>query len=187
MCVAIVANQGAVVPNDRLWQGWSRNRDGGGFAYVKDGEVVIEKGFMEYNKFQKAYEKAAEKYAAESPFLVHMRITTSGGTSKVNTHPFKIKGGAMIHNGVMFTPTGEENRGKSDTRIFAERFHNILQLEDVLAAGEDIIDAVGSYNKLAFLYDDRRYAILNEQAGYWLNDVWYSNRSCDVRGGYGRV
>lgn len=180
MCIAVLTKPGAIVPNDQLWEGWSRNRDGGGFAYVKDDKVVIEKGFMEYNKFQKAYAKAAEKYAEDSPFLVHMRVRTSGATDAANTHPFKIKGGAMIHNGVMFYPTSTQHKGKSDTRIFAERFHNILVLEDVLKAEEEILFAVGPSNKLVFLYDDKRYAILGEDQGYWENDIWYSNTSCRI-------
>lgn len=179
MCVAVVCKPGAIVTPDRLWSGWLSNQDGGGFAYVKDDEVVIEKGFLKYNDFERAYTKAAEEYAAESPFLVHMRIKTSGSKKAENCHPFPIKNGALIHNGVLFYPTGAAVReDKSDTRIFAERSYNILHLEDVLRAERDILNTFGVHNKLAFLYNDKRYLILNERSGYWHEDIWYSNSSC---------
>lgn len=180
MCVAALVKPGAIITPDRLWAGWLINRDGGGFAYIdENGEVVIKKGFFKYNAFQKAYMNAAEKYAESSPFLVHMRIKTAGSVKEENCHPFKIKDGAMIHNGSLFYPTGDDAKSdKSDTRIFAERFHNILKLEDVLRVQEDILFAFGRTNKLVFLYNDKRYAIVNEKTGFWYNDVWYSNASC---------
>lgn len=174
-----------MVDNAALYRGWVSNPDGGGFAYVNEkGEVVIEKGFMKYGAFQKAYEQAAEKYADNSPFLVHMRITTSGGTNPYNTHPFQVKGGAMIHNGVLFSPTGKlaEGKGKntkSDTHVLTTVLHNVLTRDDVKAARDAIGDVIG-YNKLAFLYDNKEFVIVNEDFGSWDKGIWYSNDSCEA-------
>lgn len=186
MCVAILTKPGAFVPKLGLANGFSSNRDGAGYAYVDPDakKVVIKKGFMLYNDLEKSYYADVEKYAEHSPFLVHMRIRTSGHVSPANCHPFKIKGGAMIHNGSLFYPDKEhigtpEDR-KSDTRVFAEVLHNILTFEDVKAAEDAILGSVGRYNKLAFLYDDGRYHIMNERAGSWKDDVWYSNDSCRI-------
>lgn len=141
---------------------------------------------MEYPAFRDAYMRAADQYADESPFLVHMRITTSGGTSKNNTHPFPVKNGAMIHNGIMFTPAGERAGKapdrKSDTRVFAESLFNILTLEEVKKANEGIRKAIGFGNKLCFLYDNKQFHIVNEQAGSWVDGIWHSNSSCKVKG-----
>jgi predicted glutamine amidotransferase len=168
-----------------LWSGWTSNRHGAGFAYVdkKEGKVVIRKGFMLYNDFQKAYNEACEANP-DTPFIVHMRIRTSGATNGNNTHPFAIKGGAMIHNGSFFTPGGKyvgpKDDEKSDTRVFAENLFNILTYEDVVAAERDILNAVGSYNKMVFLYDDGRSHIMNERDGQWIDGIWFSNGSCRV-------
>lgn len=185
MCVAIYSPKGKQVPNDMLFAGFSINRDGAGFAYVdkKEKKVVIRKGFMTYNPFQKAY---AEACAAnpDTPFIVHMRIRTAGDTNQNNTHPFAIKGGAMIHNGGFFSPGGKyagpQGDRKSDTRVFAENLHNILTYEDVVAAEKEILAAVGTHNKMVFLYDDARAHIMNEKHGIWIDDIWYSNGSCRV-------
>lgn len=185
MCVAILSKPGARVSKAQIAQGWKVNSDGAGFAYIKNGEVEIEKGFDDLDKFVEAYERAADTYSATSPFLLHMRIRTSGYTNADNTHPFKIKGGAMIHNGVMFSPEGQsagkDGKQHSDTKVFASVLHNLLDDPEVLKQAEDgILDAVGHTNKLAFLYADGRYLILNEDKGNWEDDVWFSNFTCKV-------
>ena len=75
MCVALLTTPGKVIDNASLFNGWSSNPHGGGFAYVRDDKVVIEKGFMEYNAFQKAYAAATEKYAASERQVQLMPIT----------------------------------------------------------------------------------------------------------------
>lgn len=185
MCIAIVTKPGRTVDMQALYRGWTSNRDGGGFAYVDPdtNKVVISKGFMTYNEFQKAYAAAAEKYAEHSPFIIHMRIGTSGGKTDKNTHPFPIKGGALIHNGILFTPTGDDagpvTDRKSDTRVFAEKLFNILNYTDALEAKEDLEVAIGG-NKIALLYDTKEFVILNERLGDWVEDIWYSNSACGI-------
>lgn len=187
MCVAILQKSGAVIPSAGLRGGFSSNKDGAGFAYVdpEQQKVVIRKGFMTYDDLHTAYYDAVKEYGDVSPFLVHMRIKTSGHVSAANTHPFAVKNGAMIHNGSFFYPSskyaGPDDDRKSDTRVLAEHLGNILTYEDVLAAQQGILNAVGQYNKLVFLYDDARYLILNEKNGMWKDDIWYSNGSCMVR------
>lgn len=184
MCIAICTNKNAIITPTALQRGWQTNPDGGGFAYVDDDHVVIKKGYMNYPDFEKAYLDHAEKYASESPFLVHMRIHTSGGITAKNTHPFAIKGGAMIHNGIMFSPTGKRagtpTDRRSDTRVLAEDLYNILQLDQVKKAAVGIHEAVGRGNKLAFLYDNKELFIIGENQGFWEGGIWYSNSGCGV-------
>lgn len=188
MCVAILQKPGAIIPAQGLEKGFASNPHGAGFAYVDPAQekVVIRKGFMTYEDLHTGYYDAVKEFGKDSPFLVHMRIKTSGHINAANTHPFAIKGGAMIHNGSFFHPSkkyaGTEDDLKSDTRVLAENLYNILTYEDVLAAQERILTAVGSYNKLVFLYDDGRYLIMNEKIGFWKDDIWYSNNACTVRG-----
>lgn len=185
MCVAIVTKEGAVIPSNTLLEGWKNNPHGGGFAFVDDDhQVVIKKGYMKFSDFVQSYEHAAAKFADRSPFLVHMRIRTSGDTSPSNCHPFKVKDGAMIHNGVLFTPAGSragtETDRKSDTRVFAESLHNILRLEHIKKVSDKLRYAVGEYNKLCFLNKDKEYHIVGESSGYWSDNIWYSNLSCGL-------
>lgn len=190
MCVAILQGKGKTLNNAQLSSGWKINSDGGGFAYIgKDGKVQIETGYLKYDDFAKAYERITDKYGENGPMLVHMRIRSAGGMGRKNCHPFRIKGGAMCHNGTMFYPdragsSKDDDTYKSDTRIFAEAFHNILDLASVKKAEEDIMRAVGINNKLLFLYDEGDYHIMNERAGFWKEGIWFSNGSCTVRPSY---
>jgi predicted glutamine amidotransferase len=186
MCVAILQKAGTELTPSQLFQGWSSNPHGGGFAYVNpNNEVEIKQGYLHYNVFEKAYREAVRLHGKNGPMLVHMRIRSAGDMGAKNCHPFKIKGGAMIHNGTMFYPSTDRAQSKSrdrksDTRIFAETFHNILDLESMQHAENDILNAVGRSNKLVFLYDGGDYIILNEKQGMWRDDIWFSNSSCQI-------
>jgi glutamine amidotransferase len=185
MCIAVLTKPGARLTENQLYRGWTGNKDGAGFCYVDDGKVKIVKGFLEFKAFNKSYSDAVEKFGEDSPFLVHMRIRTSGHVNAANCHPFAIQGGALIHNGMMFTPTGDRagtlTDRKSDTRVFAESLYNILKLEHVKKAESGIRKAIGGGNKVAFLYDDKSYHIIGEDLGFWREDVWHSNNSCVSR------
>lgn len=178
MCIAMLTLPGAVVPKDRLVRYFGRNRDGGGFAYIhpRTGEVEIEKGFFRVGEFIEAYDKMIERGVHQNhPMLIHARIATMGKVNRDNCHPFRIRNGALIHNGSLFSDYSGRESERSDTRIFAAQLHNILTYEEVKQNIKRVSDAVGSYNKVAMLYDGGDYLILNEDKGTWHERVWYSN------------
>lgn len=164
MCIAIVQKAGHQLKGEWLVNSFLGNDDGAGFAYIKDGKVQIEKGFMEMRPFITAYDRLYNEHGKDNPMLIHCRIATAGRVGKDNCHPFRIKGGALIHNGHLWSTEGGRDGDKSDTREFAERCHNILGYEDVIRAikYEDFEKAIG-YDRMAMLYDDGRYAL----AGSW--------------------
>lgn len=178
MCVAILRPPGKVIRESHLLNCWNANKHGAGFAYINaEGEVVVEKGFMEYKNLLSAWLTRTKEFDG-SPFLLHFRIRTSGATDKDNTHPFKVRDGAMIHNGVLFYPDPAKHKDKSDTRVLAERMHNNFGDSDtVIAAKESIGKDIGAYNKLVFLWKDGKTCIVNEEQGNWKEGVWFSNNS----------
>lgn len=175
MCIAIVAKAGMQVPDDALTNGWISNSDGGGFAYCKDGKVFFQKGFMKLKEFMVAYKEASEANK-DSPFLVHFRIRSMGSKDEANTHPYPFKYGVIIHNGTISGTTARYNEGPSDTKLFVDKFGEHLSYDFVVANKYDLNNALDG-SKFAMLYNDGRYAIINEQAGKWDGDVWYSNHS----------
>ena len=171
MCIAIVKRAEGTVTKDRLRECFSRNRDGAGFAFVRNGVVVISKGHMDFESFYTTYEAAVAENK-DSVFLIHFRIGTSGDKTPVNTHPFLIAEGAIIHNGVLFNPVGT----RSDTNLFAEELRQRLKSKQDFWINKKMIeDLVGKGNKLAMLFRDGTYMICNEERGDWIDDVWYSN------------
>lgn len=182
MCIAIVAPAGNVVDAPTLVTCFNSNPDGAGFAYIKDGKVELSKGFFKIGEMVPAYHKIAEKYGQDNPMLIHFRIATEGKVNKANCHPFRIKGGALIHNGMLWSTKQGLDAEFSDTRSFAQRLHNELRYDVVKASINELASAI-EWNKLAMLYDNGEYI----RVGKWYEDngIWYSNEGYlpwDTRG-----
>ena len=70
---------------------WHRNPDGAGIMYARDGKVCIEKGFMKLSDFENHLDKLRKSVDLNKTAVVmHFRITTHGGTTPANTHPFPV-------------------------------------------------------------------------------------------------
>ena len=175
MCIAIVIPKGVTVNRDYLHNGWCGNSDGGGFAYVRKGKVKIVKSLMKWKTWEDAYYTAREANP-DSPFLVHFRIRSAGSNTADNTHPYALKTGAVIHNGTLTGSGADWYRGPNDTAKFVEKFGEHLTYDNVLSKKLAMEAAIG-YNKLAFLFNNGKFVIVNEDAGHWDAGVWYSNAS----------
>ena len=175
MCLAIAKPASVMIPEDHLRTGWVHNSHGAGYSFVKDGKVVICKGFMKLKEFMEAYLADAQANT-DSPFIVHFRIASMGDNSDANTHPFPIEGGALIHNGTLSGTSAVYSRGPSDTNRFAQMYSKHLSFDNI-EKHKDKWNKALEYSKLVMLYDDKRYQIVNESLGLWVDGVWYSNTS----------
>jgi glutamine phosphoribosylpyrophosphate amidotransferase len=171
MCIAIVKPVTRQVSDEVLRKCASSNPDGGGYAFVKDGKVVIRKGFMDIESFLTSYH---EDLAANinSVFIIHFRISTGGDKSEANTHPFGNEEVALIHNGYFFYPG---NSGPSDTSILADTIMGYLTKENMQDKVAEFGNIIGAGNKVAMLFKDNTYLIANQDRGVWDNGVWYSH------------
>ena len=175
MCIAIVKTKGAKISDEALKNCWDNNPDGAGFAYPKDGNVVIEKGFFNYNTFLNRLREVEKE--SDNTMLIHFRISTSGLVDKTNCHPHRInKKLVMIHNGVLHIDVPKDSK-VSDTVLYCENYLKKLpknfEYSDVML--EYIAEHIGSTNKFCFVNAEGDYAICNESAGTWVDGVWYSN------------
>lgn len=172
MCVALVKKDGAVVNEDTFRKCWAANSHGFGMAFLRNGKIDIQKGHQDVDKAYRAYKKAADS-TGNGPMLLHFRIRSKGAQSKENCHPFSIRGGALIHNGTI-GGLGTVD-GASDTAELCEVFGDRLTKANLLECKEKVENAIGGWNKMAALYNDGTYIILNEHTGSWKDNVWYSN------------
>lgn len=140
MCIAIYSPVGNDVPcKDYLYNSFLYNPDGAGFAYnTVHNNVQIEKGFMDWNSFWNAFQKAnAENDFKKRGVLIHFRITTHGGTNPQCCHPFPLVSDeslmkktnvrsdyAVIHNGIIDLTSTEACRRDhmSDTMVYIEKY-----------------------------------------------------------------
>lgn len=174
MCIAIVKLPTGKITDDQLRSSWISNPDGAGFAYLKDGKIEVSKGYLKLEPFLTELKKAIEENQ-EATFLIHCRIRSMGEKGATNTHPFTYKHGAMIHNGTLSGTNAKSNEGPSDTALFLQQFGDKLTYDVVLKQRAELEEAIGSWNKLAFLFNDGKHLILNQDKGEWNDGVWYSN------------
>lgn len=180
MCIAILTTPGKILSDEVFRRCWRANRDGFGMAYItSNGDVVIDKGWMDATAALDAYKRGADgRKLADSPMLLHFRAATVGRVTANNCHPFRVKGGAMIHNGTFWH---DPKSDKSDSQILAEMMHNQLHYKNLSENKEAFQEAFG-YNRVAFLFKDGKYIIFSEdynfskgQYGQWKDGIWYSN------------
>lgn len=153
------------------------NNDGSGFAYAKDGELFMEKGFMSFDEFYEAY----SAIGTDVPRVVHHRMGWGGGKNKDNCHPFMVNENLCVaHNGMLSSHTANANQ--SDTNIFNETILKPLFANDFEMIQKPYIkflvsEAIGS-NKLIFLDKNGVATIINPKLGDWdksENGAWYSS------------
>ena len=182
MCLAILAKPKGLLNIEDMERAASNNPDGFGYAFVRGigtsrAKVVVRKS-LRFDTLKAQFIDEYARYRNQSPFLVHFRYATHGGTNVAMAHPFKLRdGGAVIHNGIIDMPKAQH--GDSDTRAF------VTKVVDRLPEGwqytqtwVDMVERMAEMgNKLAFLWPNGAHLVLNEKEGYWDNNVWYSNRS----------
>ena len=195
MCVAILQPAGVkTIEDDRLFHGWASNPDGGGFAFINPETNKIETfKSMSYTNFAKEYKEAHAKYGADSPFIVHMRIATSGNVDINTAHPFEVKydgEGELVfaHNGIIHdcNPLKSDKSGRSDTMIFRDEVLN--KMSPAWLDNDDTAFLMMNYigwSKLVFISTvptlESSWYILNEGSGDWVDGSWYSNDSCEAK------
>ena len=186
MCIAIFKPAGAPLPTmEALQNSFDNNPDGAGFMYLQDGAVCIRKGYMTWGDFEAAYHKHA--FTEADTVGLHFRITTAGGTSKGNCHPFPLSPDerslksqcitapyAMMHNGIM----GRGEHGLSDTQVFVRDIASHPLFAGRLWFDKEVQAFLAHYSmgsRLCFVHGDGRFFL----SGDWTeeNGVFYSNTS----------
>lgn len=184
MCIAILNTKRVTLKKKLLRNCWDNNYDGAGFMYTDGEKIITHKELDSFDLYYKAYIDARKSFP-QSHMVLHFRISTHGGVTKANGHPFLVNEKlGFVHNGII---SGMEQSTKySDTYMFNK---NILKpLPGDFVKNKDLLgfieDAIGSYNKLIFLGHDNEYEIVNEAAGHWDNGCWFSNYSYTYSSGY---
>lgn len=147
MCVIIVKDKNGNLPRkETLENCFNRNSHGAGFMYVESGKVVIDKGYMNFKSFYRHFKRLCKKFNnfENKNLVMHMRISTSGGIERENTHPFPLTNSfkdmkklyfrtdvGIAHNGIISEakPSKEqEAQNINDTMVFIKAYlNNIYQ------------------------------------------------------------
>jgi len=184
MCLVAAVKSGKL-DDDSIQYAFVNHSDGAGFAYVRDGKIVVEKGFFDIGDFTKAYMELGDNIG---PHIIHFRNSTGGLVNAINCHPFQ------PHPEVAFAHNGKISLIKSDSH-FSDTFYfsNGVMTDILRNNGATIVEAnwfpwfvgqaVGKLNKLAFLTKNSKLVIVNEDEGegHWsegsASKIWFSNYS----------
>ena len=166
MCVICYKNYNQKLPSKNLIVDmWNKNPDGAGIMWKQshNSPVEFKKGFMNLNDFLAFLDKNNAKLSC-SEVAMHFRITTHGGTSAGNTHPFVCDKGVdshqlngkmsvvIMHNGVL--PITPRKKDISDSAELALRSseHNpyryICSLDEFYGNSKVIVFAKSKETKL---------------------------------------
>lgn len=148
MCVIIAkTKQGRLPTKETLKRCFTKNSDGAGFMYQDKSQVIIDKGYMNFESFYQRFEELCDKYNnfENKNLVMHMRISTAGGVSKENTHPYPICDDyknmkmtknicniGVAHNGVISIAKPSELQEKNsinDTMVFIKAYLNPIYQE----------------------------------------------------------
>lgn len=193
MCIIVYKPVNQLVPLKTLKDCWDGNKDGAGLMFAEDGQLKIAKGFMDWKRFKKYYNRFGEERMLSVPMVFHFRIATHGSVGPANCHPFKVHNDLWFaHNGIISAVDVPKDRDISDTEAFAEQYLGYLHsnLEGGLTIGHlateryyggtPINDMIGKFivgSKLVFMNGRGEVAIVNETAGTWDGEIWFSNRT----------
>lgn len=169
MCIIAVKPIGEELMERRILENcFNYNNDGAGLMYNFNGKVYMEKGYMNFRNFyNRIMELDKEIGLKDRGLVMHFRISTSGGVSVNNCHPFPISNKekdlkalnfvtdvGVCHNGIISGYIPPKGSPYSDTQLFIKNY-----LYDIKKEHEDFLTnpsllfaiekTVGS--KLAFL------------------------------------
>lgn len=130
MCIIAIKPMGKKLMDKEVIQTMCENNPhGNGFCYADNGQVVIKKGYMDFESFYTALNEIPN--IKEKNVVLHMRITTHGSTSKGNCHPFPLSNKishlkatniksevAIIHNGIISSVDTDSKNDLSDTMTY---------------------------------------------------------------------
>lgn len=189
MCIIIAKEKGLELPTNQTLQScFISNPDGAGIMYNEGGKVVIEKGFMEWEKFSKRIEKLRPTLK-EKGVVLHFRIATEGGISKQNCHPFPItpyekileklhleRDLAVAHNGMIDIRT--RNKKLSDTMEYILTFLSpMYSLDKKFYLSKEVQYSIENYTKSKFAFLDGEGNITTLGKDWVSDEALFSNSS----------
>jgi len=167
---------------DRFKIAATANPDGFGFA-ISTGKKIVTYHSMDFDEVANKFIDLRPTH--NGPAIFHFRWATHGSETVANCHPFflgKDSQSVVGHNGVLpvAIPKGDV---RSDTKVFAEDI--MPSVGGITSLDNDEyykkLEAWSTGSKLVFLTvnEDAKqdWYILNEKAGHWDKDMWWSNYS----------
>ena len=185
MCLLFVKPADAKLTEEQVADFHTRNSDGYGVMYAKDGMLHTNKELGSKKDWVKFF---MDMQALDLDMAFHLRMKTHGHIDLTNCHPYPVFGFegadtvmpvALMHNGVL----RQGNSGditKSDTWHYIRNYIRKLAKNDPAMIftkefAEVIGEHIGSTNKFAMMNHLGQVQVINRKAGVEWNGIWFSN------------
>ena len=141
------------------------NRDGSGYMYVNDkNEVVIKKGYMDFETYYKDLVEDYNKYNLKNKNLVmHFRIGTSGQSKLGCTHPFAITDDYDLLNATRV----KTNIGVCHNGIVSMFNSRLAKYSDTQIYIASVLTPIYKLNRNAFSYTDVKKLVKDTTNSKW--------------------
>lgn len=177
MCIIIAKEKNKEFNKEKLDYAYESNKDGCGVMWF-DSELGLQTyKTLDYEEFKTFLD--TNDWFKDKEAVLHLRYTTVGETNIANCHPFTTGNGAVMHNGTI-RGLKPKDKDKSDSRMLSELIDSWEHTD-----GNDFIygasfrflfeEMLGSINRVVYMENDGTISIFNEEAGAWIDDIWYSN------------
>jgi glucosamine 6-phosphate synthetase-like amidotransferase/phosphosugar isomerase protein len=107
----------------------SRGRDASGFAFIKDGNLIVHKDAVRSSELVKT--KDWEELLLPSSMILHTRMKTQGSEkNSANNHPLFSKNGiAIVHNGIIYNDKEIFGKKQRDAEVDSESILHLLSMK----------------------------------------------------------
>ena len=148
MCVIIYMPKGKNITKKELQDAWNRNDDGASITYLKNNEIHVKKGYMNFNEFYNDCKKLIFDDTLER--ILHFRLTSTGATKLEQTHPYPISQNIRDLNNLDYTTTTpvammngtifsiEPEEGLNDTMTYIKYY--LYQYKDEISSLMNILN-----------------------------------------------
>lgn len=173
MCLIIYSPAGNAIDRSVLAYAYNQNPDGiGVMSKIGPQKFMGQKALKRARRYIENY-----LVSAKLPFAIHFRWATHGDVILANTHPYVTPDGQhwVMHNGVIHLTTQEATPAESDTAVFVRKYMTDIPSFDDVAYFEGIARKVGWANKLCVMNAQGKFILCNDDAGVWIDGIWYSN------------
>lgn len=156
MCLAIYKPEKVKLHRADLKRAFDQNSDGAGFAYYDPSQrrVIIEKGFFIFSEFWRAFQEVQRDCLKA---IVHFRWATHGTVGHDNCHPYDLKDGALIHNGMIDCTVRTSYNSYGDGYSAFSRIHRWKAGDDLYERGDRCGVVTGSYDGNGDFLEDKGY------------------------------
>jgi predicted glutamine amidotransferase len=185
MCLLWTQTADTNFSDELLADFYTRNRDGAGFMWAKEGKLhyrkILPANAAEFIEFYNTYCRGVEGAG-------HVRMRTHGDINLSNCHPYEVFGfddGSedempmlLMHNGILHTGN-QKDTSRSDTAHYIDDYiRKLLGSDPALAFSAEFKEIIGKHigqNRFVLMNHLGEMAVINKYQGVEFNGAWLSN------------